>query len=266
MVVMAMATAMTTNPVNINARATIRLKGEGILPFLHNILTCNVLDLKTGQTVYGALLSPQGKILHDIFITNVDDIIWINCAASGLHDLIGKLKLYRLRAKFEIEAMPADAPFHVQDMRHPDLAKRVAFSEDYERVRYHLGIANSAEIGSGKLFPHEANFDQMGAVNFDKGCYIGQEVVSRMHHRSTARNRILPLTFENDQPTDDLSITAGETIVGEILGRNGMLGLGLIRLDRLAEATAPLLNAGKGVYVKKPDWVKYDVTIPAVAT
>ncbi len=260
-----MATAMTNNSHTLNRRAQLCLRGQGILPFLHNILTCNVLDLKTGQTVYGALLSPQGKILHDIFITNVDDTIWINCAASRLHDLIAKLKLYRLRAKFEIEAMPDETPTRIQDLRHVELANLAPFSEHYEQVRFRLGIANGPEIGSGKLFPHEANFDQMGAVNFDKGCYIGQEVVSRMHHRSTARNRILPLTFENDQPTDDLSITAGETMIGEILGRNGMLGLGLIRLDRLAEATAPLLNAGMGVHVKKPDWVKYDVIIPAVA-
>ena len=265
MVVMAMATAMTNNFRALNRRAQICLKGEGILAFLHNILTCNVIGLKTGQTVYGALLSPQGKILHDMFITNVDDVIWINCAASGLDDLVAKLKLYRLRAKFEIEAMPDDTLSHMQDLRHGELANLVSFSEHYEQARFRLGIANAAEIGSGKLFPHEANFDQMGAVNFEKGCYIGQEVVSRMHHRSTARNRILPLTFENDPPTDDLSITAGEATIGEILGRNGMLGLGLIRLDRLAEATAPLLNAGMGVHVKKPSWIKYDVTIPAVA-
>ena len=260
-----MATAMTNKFRTLNHRAQICLRGEGILAFLHNILTCNVIGLKTGQTVYGALLSPQGKILHDIFITNVDDIIWINCAASGLDDLITKLKLYRLRAKFEIEAMPDDTSLHMQDLRHIELANLVPFSELYEQERFRLGIANAAEIGSGKLFPHEANFDQMGAVNFEKGCYIGQEVVSRMHHRSTARNRILPLTFENDQPTDDLSITAGETTIGEILGRIGMQGLGLIRLDRLADASAPLLNSGMRIHVKKPDWVKYDVIIPMVA-
>lgn len=265
MVVKAMATAMTPHQTTFNRRAQLCLKGEGILAFLHNILTCNVVDLKSGQTVYGALLSPQGKILHDVFVSNVDGVIWLNCAEFGRDDFIAKLKLYRLRAKFEIEAMPADAPFHVQDTRHPDLAKRVAFSEDYELARYRLGIANSAEIGSGKLFPHEANFDQFGGVNFEKGCYIGQEVVSRMHHRSTARNRILPLVFENDQPTDDISITSGETSIGEILGRNGNLGLGLIRVDRLAEATLPLMNAASRIHVNKPDWMKFEVNIPTVA-
>ncbi len=260
-----MATAMTIHQTTFNRRAQLCLKGAGILAFLHNILTCNVVDVKSGQTVYGALLSPQGKILHDVFVSNVDGVIWINCAASGRDDLIAKLKLYRLRAKFEIEPMPDDAAIHMQDPRHPDLATLAAFSEAYERARYRLGIANSAEIGSGKLFPHEANFDQFGGVNFEKGCYIGQEVVSRMHHRSTARNRILPIVFENDPPTDEISITSGETLIGEILGRHGNLGLGIIRLDRLAEATLPLMNAATRIHVSKPDWMKFEVIIPTVA-
>ncbi len=233
-----MATAMTTKPSLSNARATLRLSGEGVLPFLHNILTCSVASLAEGQTAYGALLSPQGKILHDVFVTNKNGAVWINCAASGHDDLVAKLKLYRLRAKFEIESV-LDAPPQ-RDPRNPDLAKLDLFSDAYEDKRYELGIGNSAEIGSGKLFPHEANFDQFAGVDFSKGCYIGQEVVSRMQHRSTARSRILPITFENDQPTDETEIRSGNILIGEVLGRRGKLGLGLIRLDRLAEATAPL--------------------------
>jgi tRNA-modifying protein YgfZ len=246
MVVMPLATSMATA---IDSRASIYLKGEGILSFLHNILTCNVNDLQERQTAYGALLSPQGKILHDIFVTNGDGKVWINCAASGRDDLMAKLKFYRLRAKFEIEAVNV-APVPV-DPRHPELAKLEIFSEAYEDRRYELGIANSAEISVGKLFPHEANFDQFGGVDFKKGCYIGQEVVSRMQHRGTARNRILPITFENETRVDETEIRSNETLIGEVLGRRGKQGLALVRLDRLAEATAPLQVQNQSVSVKQ---------------
>jgi folate-binding protein YgfZ len=118
-----------------------------------------------------------------------------------------------------------------------------------------LGIADSAEIGSGKLFPHEANFDQFGGVDFNKGCYIGQEVVSRMQHRATARSRILPLMFVDDQYTNE--IRSNEILLGEVLGRRGKQALALIRLDRLAELAVPL-----AFMVVMPDWAKFEVKRP----
>jgi len=259
-----MATAMTNILSTFRNRALLRLSGEGVLAFLHNILTCNVAQLGDGQTVYGALLSAQGKILHDVFVTNSGDNIWIDCAAKGRDDLISKLRLYRLRAKFEIEAVPENSIGTVNDPRHPSLGLR-AETNDYDEARFALGIADSAEIGSGKLFPHEANFDQLGAVNFEKGCYIGQEVVSRMQHRSTARSRILPIIFDSVQATDENVITSGEMAIGEVLGRKGNLGIGLVRLDRLAVAAAPLTVAGNRIHANKPDWIKYEVIIPKVA-
>jgi len=139
----------------------------------------------------------------------------------------------------------------VADVRHAELgARQITASAApgqapyYQIRRFVLGIADSMEIGCGKLFPHEANFDLMGAVDFHKGCYIGQEVVSRMHHRATTRSRILPLIFINDQFTDDHRVV-------EVLGRSDNLGLGLVRLDRLAEQGAPA-----GLTIAKPDWMK----------
>jgi len=236
-------------------RAVIELRGDGILSFLHNILTCVVESLNQGELAYGALLSPQGKILHDVFVHPLQGVVLLDCDRAGAADLIAKLKLYRLRAKFEI-ALRQDLHVVVGgvgalDPRHPGLGVRGiaggGTSGDaalYQARRFALGIADTAEIGSGKLFPHEANFDQFGGVDFYKGCYIGQEVVSRMQHRGTARSRILPVTVENDQFTD-------ENRVLEILGRSGSQGLALVRLDRWAEHGAPL-----GVTIAKPDWMK----------
>lgn len=257
-----MATLSPFPPESLPQRALIELKGDGILPFLHNILTCDVENLIQGGLAYGALLSPQGKILHDVFIHNGGGAVMVDCDAGQRDTLVAKLKLYRLRAKFEIT--PRDDLEVVSggegpvDPRHAALgARRVlpkgsaAAGQNYDTARYKLGIADSGEIGSGALFPHEANFDQFGAVDFKKGCYIGQEVVSRMQHRATARSRILPVSLI-DQAADELR--AGDVLLGEVLGRRGGAGLALMRLDRLAETPKPW-----PVQVSKPGWATFEV-------
>jgi len=210
-----------------------------------------------GGVAYGALLSPQGKILHDMFIHQQADETLIDCDAAGRDDLVAKLKLYRLRAKFEITprgdlAVVSGASVSV-DPRHQGLGLRGIFpagtypsgAGTYDARRFGLGIADSAEIGSGRLFPHEANLDLLGGVDFKKGCYIGQEVVSRMQHRGTARSRIMPVTFPNHQYTDE--IRAGDQLIGEVLGRRGRQALALLRLDRL-EGELPFT-------LQRPDWM-----------
>ena len=253
----------TLNPQPVETlgdRAVIELRGDGVLAFLHNVLTCSVENLNQHESAYGALLSPQGKILHDVFIHLAAENLFLDCDAGQREALIGKLKLYRLRAKFEI--LPRE-DLHVEvggdgttDPRHADLGARAIAvgsgsgeAAQYHARRFALGIADSAEIGSGKLFPHEANFDLLHAVDFTKGCYIGQEVVSRMQHRGTARSRILPMTLEIPQPTDE--IRCGEVLLGEVLGRSGKQALALIRLDRLAVQGAP-----EGVAINQPEWMK----------
>ncbi len=255
-----MAIMQTTSIQSLANRAVIALRGDGILAFLNNILTCNVEKLNHGEIAYGALLSPQGKILYDMFVHCADYAVLIDCDKDTAEDLIAKFKLYRLRAKFEIlrrddlEVVAGAGTAH--DPRNHSLGLRGIFargdypvSTSYDEVRYAVGIADSTEIGSGKLFPHEANFDLLGAVDFKKGCYIGQEVVSRMQHRGTARNRIMPVKFENDQLTDDIRIR--QTLVGEVLGRTGRAALALIRTDRLSE-----VGETPGMIIIKPDWMK----------
>ncbi|MEP6826562.1 MAG: folate-binding protein [Aestuariivirga sp.] len=255
-----MATMQTFSPHSLADRTVIALRGDGILSFLHNILTCNVENLIQGEIAYGALLSPQGKILHDMFVHHVDQAVLIDCAKEGRDDLIAKLKLYRLRAKFEIvtrddlEVVVGAGTAHdprLKSLGFRGVSARGSYPTGaaYDDARYNFGIADSSEIGSGKLFPHEANFDQFSGVDFNKGCYIGQEVVSRMQHRGTARSRILPVAFQNDQSTDEIRV--GNTLVGEVLGRRGKAALALIRMDRLAE-----VGATPGITITKPNWMK----------
>jgi tRNA-modifying protein YgfZ len=253
-------------------RAVISISGDGALSFLHNLLTCDVANLGQGQAAYGALLSPQGKILHDVFVFNAGDQILLDCALEQRDALLQKLMMYKLRAKLTITArddlvvMAGDEGFidpRNAAMGHRFFAAKGAFAagDGYDVARILVGLADSVQdIGTNNLFPHEANLDQFGGVNFTKGCYVGQEVVSRMQHRGTARSRILPVIGQGLNKGD--AITSADKTIGEILSTTASNALALIRLDRLAEATAPLLSNAVTVKVQKPDWVKYDVTIP----
>ena len=256
-------------------RAIISISGEGALAFLHNLLTCDVAGLAQGQAAYGALLSPQGKILHDIFVFNAGEYVLIDCALQQREALLQKLMMYRLRAKLDIKSRD-DLEVAVGDegyvdprnaaMGHRFFAAKGSFKigEGYDAARINLGLADSIQdIGSNNLFPHEANFDQFGGVSFTKGCYVGQEVISRIQHRSTARSRILPITERG--LVKGSSITCADKTIGEILSTTSTNALVLIRLDRLAEATAPLLSNAVTVRVQKPDWIKYELTIPEAA-
>jgi folate-binding protein YgfZ len=245
--------------------------------FLHNLVTADILGLATGQARYAALLTPQGKILFDFFVLRTTEGYLLDCAASQLGELTKRLMFYRLRAKvviterkgLEVGVSPNQPPVLMAyiDPRTPSIGWRIiaekgklAEGSGYETHRITSGLADSdGDIGTGQLFPHEANLDQLGAVSFSKGCYIGQEVVSRMEHRATARNRILPVTFDGAARPRDAAIKSADKIIGSVLSSAGNAALALIRLDRLGEAEQPLLTDGVRVHVHKPTWVNYDV-------
>jgi folate-binding protein YgfZ len=258
-------------------RAVLSLEGAEAENFLHNLVTADILGLAEGQARYAALLTPQGKILFDFFVLKTADGYLLDCAASQLEELMKRLMFYRLRAKITIRArsdlevgvspsQPTGFKAYV-DPRTPLMGWRIITEKGklpegsgYDVQRITLGLAASdGDIGSSQLFPHEANLDQLGAVSFSKGCYIGQEVVSRMEHRATARSRILPVTFEGAAPPRGAAIKSADRVVGSVLSSAGNIALALIRLDRLAEATQPLLTDGVRVHVHKPASVNYDV-------
>lgn len=255
-------------------RSVLRVEGPEARTFLHGLLTCDVEGM-AGLARYGALLSPQGKILFDLFIVDAGHALLVDCAASQKADLLKRLAMYKLRAKVTIAAADelevgvshAAQPGAWRDPRSDALGWRMivakgTLGEDggYHRARIMAGLADTdADLGSGEFFPHEANFDQFGAVSFSKGCYIGQEVVSRMEHRGTARARILPAKFDGAAAAKGSDIRTGEKSIGTVLGSDGDMALALIRLDRLAEAASPLLSEGVRVTVLKPTFARYDV-------
>lgn len=260
-------------------RTAIGVEGPDAAVFLQGLVTADVARLEPGDASYAALLQPQGKILFDFFVLRTPEGFLIDCAAAQREDLIKRLGFYRLRAKVTIVARdddigiayaePSEA-LRYRDPRSPLLGWRifapagtlsVKDGATYRGASLRLGIAGTVDIGSGELFPHEANLDQLGAVSFGKGCFIGQEVVSRMEHRGTARSRLLPVRVAG-AATVGAELMGGGKTVGTIVGAQGADGLALIRLDRLKdahEAGVPLLTEGRAVQVIKPNWAKFDV-------
>jgi tRNA-modifying protein YgfZ len=272
-------------------RAVVTVSGEDASALLQGVLTCNVETLAADEARLGALLTPQGKILFDFLIARKEDGFLLDVAAERAPDLVKRLGLYRLRAKATIAldltlgvaaawdgAETAATVARYRDGRLAGLGARLyhaagAFSADATEADYHahriaLGIPEGGrDFPWSDAFPHEALMDQLGGVDFRKGCYVGQEVVSRMQHRGTARTRIVPLVAVSDASLETgAEITAGQRGLGTVGSVAGRRGLGLLRLDRLADALAagePLRAGAALVGVEKPTFATF--AFPEVA-
>ncbi|GAB6843218.1 hypothetical protein HNR00_002142 [Methylorubrum rhodinum] len=270
----------------LSERAVVAVTGADATAFLQGILTCNVETLPEGEARLGALLTPQGKIQFDFLVfRDGADGFKLDVTAERAADLVKRLGLYRLRAKVSIGADPtlgvaaawdgaetAAETIRVRDGRLPALGERLYFTEgafsadaseaDYHAHRIALGVPEGGrDFAFSDAFPHEALMDQLGGVDFRKGCYVGQEVVSRMQHRGTARTRILPLVFaEGPAPAPGTEVTAGARTLGLTGSAAGGRGLATIRLDRLGDALAagePVRAGGSVAGVEKPAFATF---------
>lgn len=273
-------------------RAVVMVGGADATAFLQGILTANVETLPADEARLSALLTPQGKIQFDFLVSREGEGFRLDGPADRVPDLVKRLNLYRLRAKVTIAADPAQGVaaawdgsetaariVRKRDGRLTALGERLyfeqgAFSADASEDAYHahriaLGIPEGGrDFAFGDAFPHEALMDQIGGVDFRKGCYVGQEVVSRMQHRGTARTRILPVTYHDGAaPEPGTAVTAGARSLGVTGSRAGERGLAAIRLDRLGDALAagePVRAGGLLAGVIKPDFATF--AFPADAT
>jgi folate-binding protein YgfZ len=261
-------------------RAVIALSGPDTRGFLQGLITNDVERLAPGKALYAALLTPQGKILFDFLIVEGDGAILLDCAADSRDALLKRLRMYRLRAKLDIEARDqlvvlAGLPDPKAGISFPDprlaaLGHRTIGSRaempaaaDNGAARYlahrlDLGVPHGADFGSDRMFALDAGLDELGAVSFDKGCYVGQELTARMKHRGTARKRLLAIQSLDGSalPQSDTSLKATGRDIGEITSTYGTRGFALVRLDRLEEAGRTAIDAGGvGVGVIKPSWL-----------
>lgn len=271
-------------------RGVVSVKGTDAQHFLQNLVTNNVDRLAPGDAGYGALLSAQGKVLFDFLVFAVADGYLLDVPKALVADLEGRLGLYRLRSKVEIVDRSDDLEVQVawgmdtppsgftSDPRVSALGYRRVVTPGDEPIdagieldadaftdhRINLGVpAGGDDFGYGDAFPHDADIDQLAGVDFGKGCFIGQEVVSRMQHRGTARRRIVQIRGNDLTPGAD--IMDGDLPVGNVGSSVGRTGLALIRLDRAAQAKAAgrgLTTNGHPVEVEVPAWASFDLAGP----
>ena len=271
-------------------RGVVRVTGEEAKTFLDGLLTCDLDRITPGAPRYGGLLTPQGKILFDfIAFQDADENYCLDCPRAEAPDLARRLGFYKLRAKvavgdvsnvFAVVAGWGDSPkpesgLAAADPRLPALGWRAivpaadaglatSAADAYHAHRIALGVPEGGkDFSFGDAFPHEALMDQLHGVDFDKGCYVGQEVVSRMQHRGTARTRVVLLVYlDGVAAAPSAEVTAGERPIGRTGTGAGGRGLAMIRLDRAADALAAgetILAGGRLVRIEKPDWATFSV-------
>ncbi|MBO3759642.1 folate-binding protein YgfZ [Ciceribacter sp. L1K22] len=255
----------------------IRVTGPEAEHFLQNLITTDVESLPTGEAVPGALLTPQGKILFDFIVWREEDGFVLDTTDSQRDGLIKRLTMYKLRSKVEIT--PAEDPGvtviwgdtypdgAVEDARFAAAGIPVARlpgrhgehpRDGYEALRVLAGIVESGhDFTLEDAFPHDIGFDLNRGVSFKKGCYVGQEVVSRMQHRGTARRRTVILSAETPLPPAGTTISAAGKPIGELGTVAGTRGLAIVRIDRAGEALASgaaVLAGDTPVDAMLPSW------------
>jgi hypothetical protein len=281
----------------LSDRGVIKVAGDGARNFLHGLVTADILKLSVGDACFCALLTPQGKIIADFMVAEAPPgdgggfLLDIPRALAAT--LLQRLNLYKLRAKVVVEdlsealcvmaawdgsgasarglryadprlpalGMRIMLPPHLVAAAAGDLAATLVDADEYETHRIALGVPRGGlDFSYGDAFPHEADMDQLGGVDFAKGCYVGQEVVSRMEHRGTARTRVVPVRYDGTAPEPGTAIVAGDRQVGTVGSAAGGRALALVRLDRAAEAMSrdePLLGGGMPIHLVKPDWARF---------
>jgi hypothetical protein len=274
-------------------RGVVAVTGEDAAKLLQGVVTNDMAILETEPALHAGLLSPQGKILFDFLVVKAGNGFRLDTARDKARELAQRLALYKLRAKVEI----ADVSPHYTvaaiwggpppscDARDallfPDprlaalghrclvalggdwvigAAGRAATQQEYAAHRIALGVPEAGkDFALGDTYPHEALYDQLAGVSFKKGCYVGQEVVSRMQHRGTARKRVVIVVGAAALPAPGTEVRAGETPIGTLGSADGRRGLALLRLDRAVEMRA------KGAMLEAAG-VPLAIEIPAFAT
>ncbi len=278
-------------------RGVVKVAGADALKFLDGLITADLDKVIAGNARYAALLTPQGKIITDFIVVKAeeDNHYFLDCPRALAPTLMQRLNFYKLRAKVIVEDLsealgvlavwdgaPTRGPGlsyadprlpalglrcmiagHIANSAAAELGATLVDAADYEAHRIALGVPRGgSDFVYSDAFPHEADMDQLGGVDFQKGCYVGQEVVSRMEHRGTARTRVVPVAFDGPPPEAGAPVKAGEATLGMMGSGMGSIGRGLaaLRLDRVADALAgatPMIAGGIVIRPVKPAWARF---------
>lgn len=275
-------------------RGVVKVVGEDARHFLQNLVTSHVETLAPAEARWFGLLTPQGKILFDGLAVAMPEErgggYLIDIARNQAEAFTRRLNFYKLRAKVIVEDLsdmlgvgvawndsmpPQDLGLAFTDPRLAALGTRIIAERDrlaalgasgdeapaWHSHRIALGVPEGGkDYGWGEAFPHEVLMDQLHGVAFDKGCYVGQEVVSRMHHRKTARTRILPVAFTGTAPAEGAELLTGSKVSGRIGSVAGQRALASLRVDRAAEALAAgesITADGVSLVLEKPAFITF---------
>jgi tRNA-modifying protein YgfZ len=278
-------------------RGVVKVAGETARAFLNGLVTADMAKVSPDVPRFGALLTPQGKIIVDFIIVEASAEdgggFYLDCPRALAATLAERLDFYKLRAKISIENLSealgvaaiwdgvakseyglvyADPrlaalgqrlilPPHVFGEAAADMGATVVDEDGYEAHRIALAVPRGGQdFIYNDAFPHEADMDQLGGVDFDKGCFVGQEVVSRMEHRGNVRTRVVAITFEDFAPECGAPVLAGDKAAGMMGSSTRGRGIATVRVDRVADAIAaglPVTAGGIVIRPQKPDWARF---------
>lgn len=283
----------------LDDRGAVSVRGGDAEKLLSGLITNDMALLGNAPALYAALLSPQGKILFDFFVVRTADGFLLDTARDKAADLVKRLTLYKLRAEVEIRdvsethavaalwgphsvsfgsavgahafADPRFAPLGIRILVERNSVTDALASVDAERApaqAYHvhrvgLGVPEGGrDFVFGDTFPHEALLDQLHGVSFSKGCFVGQEVVSRMQHRTTVRKRVVPVVGNVPLPAGPIPVLVGDVEIGRLGSVADARGLALLKLDRVAEARRDgiaITTGGVAVTVEVPPFATFEI-------
>lgn len=263
----------------------ISISGEDRFSFLQGLVTGNMAHVEKGDAVYAALLTPQGKFLHEMFIVPHGERILLDCDKQRAEDLCKRLTMYRLRSKVETTVLddmqvmaawngsaPVGGAVVISDMRLPELGMRFYGSEEnlpeatateaeYHHLRLTHGVPDGNDLIPEKSFLLEWGFDQLGGVDYEKGCYVGQEVTARTHYRGHVKKAPYQVKTENGNalPQAGEEVFCGETKIGELRSSQSDIGMALLRIEEVEKSRdsgMPLRIGDEVITVQLPAWYK----------
>ena len=295
---------MTENRyVKLSERGLITVGGPDRKEFLQGLISNDIEQVSPERAIWAALLTAQGKYLHDFFIVEIDDVFYLDCEAERLMDLGQRLSRFKLRAEVDLgiadgfgvwacygtealaradlESEPGIAKSLAEgtvycDPRISDIGARAVLSvksagaywqklgiepgsaADYDRLRISLGLPDgSRDMVVEKAILLENNFDPLHGVDWNKGCYIGQELTARTKYRGLIKKRLIPVEITGDTPETGTQVTSDGRDAGEVRSLAGGLALALIRRDKLdlsVEQGVPLVAGNATLTPRLPEW------------
>ncbi|HEU5048185.1 MAG TPA: folate-binding protein [Rickettsiales bacterium] len=256
-------------------RSVIAVSGNDARDFLQGLITNDVRQVTPQLAIFTALLSPQGKFLYDFFIIEHEGKLLLDIERMYEAELVKRLSMYKLRAQVEIaplsdwqvaavwgtppagqgEVIYADPRLPAMGVRMLGRNLSVAGDEEtYHAYRLALAIPDGAkDLTQNRSLPMEWGYDKLNAIDFNKGCYVGQEVTARSKHRATLHKMVHRVQADTALPPRDTAIMSGEREVGQMASSNGNIGLAMLNLDAVASG-APLEAAGVKLQAERPAW------------